>query len=110
RGEHVNVDYTGENLVFVVGCPRSGTTWVQRLLATHPCVRTGQESDLFDIYVGPQLRAWQLELTEYLLRLLAPMIAELKPGELFVEKTPSHILYLPEIHKLLPAARFVNVL
>src|SRR5205085_953700 len=55
-------DYAGANLLFVVGCPRSGTTWIQRLLATHPCVRTGQESDLFDLYIGPQLRTWQHEL------------------------------------------------
>ncbi len=131
----MNVDYAGENLVFVVGCPRSGTTWVQRLLAAHPCVRTGQESDIFDLYVGPQLRTWQQELAvdssgrggvglacyftdadfrsvlkDYLLRLLAPMVGELRPGELFVEKTPSHVLYVPEIHALLPRARFIHVL
>jgi hypothetical protein len=131
----VNLDYAGEDLIFVVGCPRSGTTWVQRLLATHACVRTGQESDLFDMYVGPQLRAWRQELTEdssgrggvgltcyfteaefqhilkdYLLQLLSPMVGELKPGELFVEKTPSHVLYVPEIHQLLPGARFIHVL
>src|SRR5918911_501808 len=99
---------SGENLVCVVGCPRSGTTWVQRLLAAHPSVRTGQESDVFDIYVGPQLRAWRRELDptssgrggvglacyfddqgfvqalrRYASDLLAPMLAGLGPGELF---------------------------
>ena len=131
----MNLDYAGENLVFVVGCPRSGTTWVQRLLATHPCVRTGQESDIFDLYVGPQLRIWQQELAvdssgrggvglgcyftddeyrsilkAYLLKLLAPMVGELKPGELFVEKTPGHVLYATEIRALLPNVRFIHVL
>ncbi len=131
----MNVDYGGENLVCVVGCPRSGTTWVQRLLAAHPCVRTGQESDVFDLYVGPQLRTWQQELAvdssgrggvglgcyftdadfrsvlrEYLQRLLEPMVGGLAPGEIFVEKTPSHVLYVPEIHALLPRARFIHVL
>ncbi len=131
----IDQDYTGHNLVFVVGCPRSGTTWVQRLLATHPCMRTGQESDVFDLYVGPQLRTWQRELQvdssgrggvglacyftedefrrvlkQYLLQLLSPMVAGLRPGEIFLEKTPSHVLYVPEIHALLPQARFINVL
>src|SRR5919199_434982 len=55
-------DVSGHQLVCIVGCPRSGTTWLQRLLAGHPRVRTGQESDVFDIYVGPQLRAWRREL------------------------------------------------
>src|SRR5581483_10976834 len=56
------MEYAGANLVFVVVCPRSGTTWVQRLLASHPCVHTGQESDVFDIHIGPQLQAWRREL------------------------------------------------
>jgi hypothetical protein len=131
----VTAEYSGANLLFVVGCPRSGTTWVQRLLATHPRIRTGQESDIFDDYIGPQLRAWQRELDpnasgrggvglgcyfqdhefkrllkSYLMQLLEPMIGPLQPGELFLEKTPGHVLFIPEIHALLPAARFIHVL
>src|ERR671934_777469 len=104
--------FSGANLVCIVGCPRSGTTWLQRLLAGHPNVRTGQESDVFDIYVGPQLRAWRRELdptssgrggvglacyfdeqtflgilTPYARELLEPMLANLRPGELFAGKT-----------------------
>src|SRR5258708_16130926 len=60
--EMLTPEYSGSDMVFVVGCPRSGTTWVQRLLATHPRIRTGQESDVFDQYIGPQLRAWEQEL------------------------------------------------
>jgi sulfotransferase family protein len=54
--------YTGHKLLFVVGAPRSGTTWLQRLLASHPDVRTGQESKLFTTYVSPQLAAWRREM------------------------------------------------
>jgi sulfotransferase family protein len=133
--EQMPLEYDGANLVFVVGCPRSGTTWVQRLLASHPSVHTGQESDVFDIYIGPQLQAWRRELDvsssgrggvglgcyfvdaeflrilkRYTLDLLQPMIGGLERGELFVEKTPSHVLYVPEIAALLPAARFIHVL
>jgi hypothetical protein len=127
--------YTGHNLVFIVGCPRSGTTWLQRLLAGHPRVRTGQESDLFDVYIGPQLQAWRRELDasssgrggvglacylddaaylkalqRYLLSLLEPMVGSLAEGEIFVEKTPSHALYIDVIRELLPDSRFVHVL
>jgi hypothetical protein len=48
--------YQGHNLVFLIGCPRSGTTWLQRLLASHPQVRTVQETFLFPRYISPQLR------------------------------------------------------
>jgi hypothetical protein len=127
--------YSGHDLVFVVGCPRSGTTWVQHLLASHPQVVTGQESDVFDLYVGPQLRTWRRELEDardgrgglgmacylredeflealrtYMLSLLRPMLDALSPGQVFVEKTPSHVIYLPEIVELLPQARVVHVL
>src|SRR5258706_11312382 len=113
-------DYTGQNLVFIVGCPRSGTTWLQRLLASHPQIRSGEESHFFDMYVGPQLRTWKGQfknlsasgvghlvgppayfreaefisiVRNYLLELLTPMVKSLQPGELFVEKTPSHALF-----------------
>jgi hypothetical protein len=135
RADARSLEYDGAKLVFVVGCPRSGTTWVQRLLASHPNVRTGQESDVFDLYIGPQLRAWRRELEVsssgrggvglgcyfrddefvrilkgYALELLRPMISGLEPGDVFVEKTPSHVLYVPEIAELFPSARFIHVL
>ena len=31
-------------LVFLVGLPRSGTTWLQKLLGNHPQIGTAQES------------------------------------------------------------------
>lgn len=128
-------NYRGHNIVFIVGSPRSGTTWLQRLLATHPNVRTGQESDLFDAYIGPQLRAWRRDLDpaisgrsaiglgcylteadfrrllrEYMLKLLEPMVGSLGPSQLFLEKTPSHALYIPEIVEMLPESRIIHVL
>ncbi|MBC7232372.1 MAG: sulfotransferase [Chloroflexi bacterium] len=133
-GTNLSLDYNGENLVFIVGCPRSGTTYLQRLIAAHPKVHTGQESDIFDLYVGPLLRTWRRELQnysgrggvglacylredefiailkEFLLNLLRPMLKELGPGEIFLEKTPSHALFIPEIHELLPKARFIHIL
>ena len=33
--------------VFVVGCPRSGTTWVAEMLARHPQVISGRESHIY---------------------------------------------------------------
>jgi hypothetical protein len=45
--------------VFVVGSPRSGTTWLQLLLAQHPAVATHQETHLFHNYLGPLERAYR---------------------------------------------------
>lgn len=48
--------------VFVVGAPRSGTTWLQRLLGSHPAVATTQETDLVNRYVTPWYDAWDRQL------------------------------------------------
>lgn len=121
----------GRNLVLLVGCPRSGTTWLQRLLAEHPLVSTGQESHVFK-YLVPMLRRWRGDLAragerpsglacfldeeefERILRdftktLLQPLVGTLRPGELFVEKTPSHARILPEIREILPRVRVVHM-
>lgn len=125
--------YKGHDLVFVVGAPRSGTSWLQQLLASHPCVSTGQESGILQ-YVVPQLRIWQREmdrieagelvtgltcyfneaefvviLRRYMFSLLAPMRASIPNGGLFIEKTPGHVEFLTEIGRLLPQAYVVHI-
>ena len=124
--------YRGSNLVFIVGSPRSGTTYLQRLLASHEMIMTGQESNVFQ-YVGPLLRRWRAEgqqvdgrggvglgcyynepeflqlLSGFLCKLLQPMIGKLGPGMLFVEKTPQHAVFLSEIIELLPDCHIIHM-
>lgn len=132
-------EFDGHNLIFIVGAPRSGTTWLQRLLASHPRIVTGQETHLF-AYVGPLLRSWRraLErerdpssasgrggvglgcyLTEpeylasvklYLDSLLEVVTRNVAGGQFFLEKTPGHALYIEEIRELLPRCRFIHLL
>jgi LPS sulfotransferase NodH len=131
------MEYRGKNMVFLVGCPRSGTTWLQKLLASHPRIHSGEESHFFSLYVGPQLRSWNDQKTRhlngglghaagpqayfreeefrailknYLAALLKPIVDGLEPEELFLEKTPSHALYIPEIKELLPDSRFIHLM
>lgn len=132
--------FDGGEMVFLVGAPRSGTTWLQRLLASHPRVRTGQESDLFSKYLGPLVRTWraqvQAELSEetasgrggvglpcylteaeyleslgrHLADLLETVTAGLGPEDLFLEKTPDHAEFIAEIKLLLPRSRFIHLI
>jgi hypothetical protein len=126
-------NYTGGNLVFIVGCPRSGTTYLQKLLASHPRVHSGWESYVFAWYLGPVLRNWdqkerlsapngkmrriglhsymeEQEFHRHLKQLIKSMMKDTQEGDIFLEKTPRHSLWIPEIIRLLPDARFINII
>jgi hypothetical protein len=44
---------SGRTIVFIVGCARSGTTWVRSIFAAHPRVVSGPESHLFPTLYRP---------------------------------------------------------
>lgn len=49
--------------LFLVGCPRSGTTWVQLLLGQSPRVATAPETQIFSYYLDQFRRQWGIEHT-----------------------------------------------
>lgn len=138
---------------FVVGCPRSGTTIVQALLARHPAIYTFPETAFFEQLHGNLERRWgdarakartrwrqrlglarrrtretfatlhrQLvgrpplpwapicanALSKRFLALLDRSAAA-AGHSMWLEKTPNHLLYIPEIEALAPDALFVHV-
>lgn len=140
---------------FVVGCPRSGTTIVQALLARHPAVFTLPETAFFEHLYGELAWRWadagarvprprwrqRLGLSRRRMRELTVALHEQITGRplrqlpswrqdklvsqflasldaaaagagrsAWIEKTPNHLLYIPEIERLSPDARFVHVI
>lgn len=51
----------GHRPLFILGSPRSGTTWLQLLLAQHPRVATTQETHLFGRYLSPLDERWKFD-------------------------------------------------
>ncbi len=51
------------DLVFVVGAPRSGTSWLQQLLGAHPQAVTPHETCVVE-YLAPLVRRWEHERAE----------------------------------------------
>lgn len=141
---------------FVVGCPRSGTTVVQAMLARHPEVFTLPETGFFLRLLGGSAYRWGdrdakaprvrlarrlglarrygrrefLDLQRNLLGSLPPHshapwredtcvtrffqtldeLTERAQRSMWIEKTPAHLLYLDDIERYLPDARFVHVI
>jgi len=72
------VDRDGENVVFVLGAPRSGTTWLAKIFDSHPDVIYRHEPDTVlrsnripVIYSDTQAAIRTEDVREYLLRLFA---------------------------------------
>jgi hypothetical protein len=141
--------------IFIVGCPRSGTTLVQAMLVRHPAVLTLPETAFFEHLYGeirwrwgdrdarpPRRRfrqrmgfahkrayvaldALQRRLACEAKRLHWPLrtgscvrrfvdlldtCTQAEGRTAWIEKTPYHLLYIPEIEHHVPDARFVHVI
>jgi Sulfotransferase family len=116
--------------VFLVGCPRSGTTWLQIILGSHPAIATVRETHLFDRYLSNLYAQYDGEAEkggkdglrvlfdeaqfDRLCRQFADgvlaEIAATKPGALAVlEKTASQIWSSRLMRRLYPEAFFLHI-
>jgi Sulfotransferase family len=119
---------------FIIGAPRSGTSWLQALLGAHTLVATPQELDLFSRYLPPLWEAWNYELDrspgDRIVGLIAALTQEeledalrafaatvhrrvlaLKPtAALVLEKAPGYSLHVELIDRLVPDARYLHLI
>ena len=106
--------YRGENLVFVFGPPRSGTTWVLRLLSEHPRVVAATEANLgIETEKRPTLETnifhGDRPFTDAQIRRRFHRLSLSHGGRTIVEKTPIHLLFADRIRDVFPEAAFVLV-
>ena len=117
--------------IFVIGCARSGTTWVLDAFGAHPDVATVNESWLFSptVGLGPLLGKghWDpdhpggpqglsrfvsredfvAEVRTFAARVLGKALGD---GQRFlVEKSPNHVWTADGIAEVFPEARFIHV-
>jgi hypothetical protein len=124
----------GIDPVFVVGVPRSGTTWIQRMLVMHPDAWGLLETYMFSRRIGlgavlgavpsaPQVGDYDLpppglgrvfardELVAELRTIAGRWLAHGSDGSRFViEKSPWHLSDVDLIAEVLPEARFIHVM
>lgn len=117
-----------EHVAFVVGAPRSGTTWLQQLLLVHPLIATGGESHLFceglpsifDNFAYPDetshLSTWvaEEELLTAARALCDTVFVSQRNGArpdatVVLEKTPNHRMQAALQSKIYPDARYVHI-
>jgi Sulfotransferase family len=119
-----------KRVVFLVGAPRSGTTWLQLLLSRSPRVVTANETYLFTGYTRSLFAAWahhqrnvravglhnlmsEAEYFDLIRNLTCKVmlrILDKNPGaDIVLEKTPDHVLHWRDILKIFPEAYFLHI-
>ena len=118
-------------LFFVVGCQKSGTTWLQKLLDAHPNVRCDGEARLASV-LFPLMRQLQQEyngrqktgphgnLTDQdtlvlcraaVDRLYNHWLGDREPQiRALGEKTPEHALFLPDLLTAFPRMKVIHII
>ena len=103
--------------IFIVGMPRSGTTLIEQIVASHPGVHAaGEVTYLMEAVFGkapPAYPDFAEELQPADLRALgsaylARFEAAASPGARIVDKLPANFLYAGLIRLLFPRARIVH--
>jgi hypothetical protein len=116
-------------LIVILGCPRSGTTWLHGMLAEHPEVAGLGETYFFTDYLDGLRRAFELRrhpyvgldavlsadgfrasVTTFATQTLTRVAEEQGGARVLVEKTPGNALVWREIRELFPDAWLVHVL
>jgi hypothetical protein len=101
--------------IFILGCPRSGTTLLFRILQRHEDLSTphGEGHILWNRFQHPKMRGWTSD------RLVAEdvnpdeptyiytAIHQFAPDGRFLDKTPRNCLRVPYLARLFPDATFV---
>lgn len=121
--------------VIIIGAPRSGTTWLQSMLGAHPLVSTTVELTLFSQYAASWLAIWAREaqnlsagrwyqglpalwteeefhafLREFIERVYQRVSDRNPEATHVVDKHPGYSMYVDDISRLLPKARFIHVI
>jgi len=123
---------------FICGAPKSGTTWLQRVLDAHPEIACAGEGHFADrlgdglarafryyneqqatvarlVYQGePFYKGLDQHLLDYVLQSLMALVVTQRPIDAGVrwigDKTPRYTFYLDTLWRLMPTARVIHII
>lgn len=123
------------DFIFIVGAPRSGTSWLQTMIAAHPQVASSVELTLFDCYLAPWFQRWSEEseaittgkwhqglpvvwsqeefddfITEFLRRVYSRVLAFRPSATHILDKQPNYAFHVNHIARYLPRSRFIHII
>ena len=120
----INSSVTQKKLIFVLGCPRSGTTLLQKVLESHKSMYSIQSETAIFSYQNfwdknRMLFDLDKEIRDSLLKKskdnvdffenCVSYLDNINKGKIFIEKTPQHIIKLDFLLNHFPNAKFVHI-
>lgn len=124
-----------KQFIFIIGAPKSGTTWLQIMISAHPQVCTTVELTLFSKYTAPWIKAWKAEaaniqqgrwnqglpflwsedefygyLKEFLSKVYEKVLSINPQATHVLDKHPGYSMHVEDINMLLPGARFIHMI
>lgn len=111
--------------IFIIGCPRSGTTLLRVILDSHPNICSGPETNIIEElnrFNGKINKNWDklqiygINKNEYYTKLsevfstFQEKYIQQKKKKRWAEKTPDNIFYVDFINNLFPKCQFINVI
>jgi Flp pilus assembly protein TadD len=97
--------YDGDDPIFIVGLPRSGTTLIERMIASHSQIRSGGELGVFPAEMR-RVGTGDPAVLGQAYAQAARQFEGLESGR-FIDKFPDNALHCGAIHAALPRARIV---
>ncbi len=115
----------------MIALPRSGTSWLQGMLATLPEIATVRETHLVDGYLKRLVNSWHQEqqqpapdglkailseaefydcVKDFSDRILGKILQFNPSAEIILEKTPDHLNFVDLLHRLYPEAYFIHLI
>jgi hypothetical protein len=124
-----------KEFIFIIGSPRSGTTWLQLMLGAHPSVCATTELRLYNKYLAPWIEAWKTEarmaegeksyiglpvlwkegefhdfLRDFLDLAYSKVLATKPDATHILDKHPGYTQFVEGINYFVPQARFIHVI
>jgi hypothetical protein len=132
-----DIDASGKNIVFIVGSPRSGTTWLSRLMGAHDDVAATQETELLNRYVQPLYDGWdgqlpadedrwsrqrhrglpsvltaeefEEQITGFVTSVYRKLLTLKPSAHVVVDKNPAYSLHVDVVRRLFPDAAVLHI-
>ena len=117
--------------LFIVGCPRSGTTLLQRLLTNHSEIYSFPESHFYQNNMRPDIKkrfvqqflkdlgygnqandffTWLIPKNSKKFHTILDEITLGKGKSTWLEKTPHHLFAIERINRFVPAPEFIHII